>query len=139
MSNLGTVSSTLIEKLLVDFVGQMSGTGSLMGSYESTERLLASILPGDKVGESLTTQIYLLEQPPTGQTLEESVEQFAFLRKVVEDEDYITGFGLQRALKAGAIDKVTFGRNETGAQRFHGWVDQILAAEDDKLQALFEG
>ena len=50
MSNLGTVSSTLIEKLLVDFVGQMSGTGSLMGSYESTERLLASILPGDKVG-----------------------------------------------------------------------------------------
>ena len=50
MSNLGTVSSVLIEKLLVDFVGQMSGTGSLMGSYESTERLLASILPGDKVG-----------------------------------------------------------------------------------------
>ena len=50
MSNLGTVSSTLIEKLLVDFVGQMSGTGSVMGSYESTERLLANILPGDKVG-----------------------------------------------------------------------------------------
>jgi flagellar motor switch protein FliG len=50
MSNLGSVSSTLIEKLLVDFVGQMSGTGSLMGSYESTERLLARMLPGDKVG-----------------------------------------------------------------------------------------
>src|ERR1700749_1408619 len=50
MSNLGSVSATLIEKLLVDFVSQMSGTGSLMGSYESTERLLANILPGDKVG-----------------------------------------------------------------------------------------
>src|SRR6201996_5986197 len=50
MSNLGTVSSTLIEKLLVDFVSQMSGTGSLMGSYESTERLLGSMLPTDKVG-----------------------------------------------------------------------------------------
>src|SRR5476649_2918807 len=50
MSNLGSVSSAVIEKLLVDFVGQMSGTGSLMGSYESTERLLANILPGDKVG-----------------------------------------------------------------------------------------
>ena len=50
MSNLGSVSSTVIEKLLVDFVGQMSGTGSLMGSYESTERLLANILPGEKVG-----------------------------------------------------------------------------------------
>jgi hypothetical protein len=42
----------LIEKLLVDFVSQMSGTGSLMGSYESTERLLARIMPEDKVGRS---------------------------------------------------------------------------------------
>src|ERR1700689_1285804 len=50
MSTLGTVSSSLIEKLLVDFVGQMSGTGSLMGSYESTERLLARMMPEDKVG-----------------------------------------------------------------------------------------
>src|SRR6476659_1719598 len=50
MSNLGSVSSALIEKLLVDFVSQMSGTGSLMGSYESTERLLANILPQEKVG-----------------------------------------------------------------------------------------
>ena len=51
MSTLGTVSSTLIEKLLVDFVSQMSGTGSLMGSYESTERLLARMMPEDKVGQ----------------------------------------------------------------------------------------
>jgi flagellar motor switch protein FliG len=50
MSNLGSVSSSLIEKLLVEFVSQLSGTGSLMGSYESTERLLANILPADKVG-----------------------------------------------------------------------------------------
>src|SRR6478752_1974303 len=50
MSNLGSVSALLIEKLLVDFVSQMSGTGSLMGSYESTERLLARMLPGEKVG-----------------------------------------------------------------------------------------
>jgi flagellar motor switch protein FliG len=51
MSTLGTVSSTLIEKLLVDFVSQMSGTGSLMGSYESTERLLSRMLPEEKVGQ----------------------------------------------------------------------------------------
>ncbi len=50
MSNLGSVSAVVIEKLLVEFVGQMAGTGSLMGSYESTERLLANILPQDKVG-----------------------------------------------------------------------------------------
>ena len=51
MSNLGSVSSAVIEKLLVDFVSQMSGTGSLMGSYESTERLIARFMPEDKVNQ----------------------------------------------------------------------------------------
>ena len=50
MSNLGTVSSSLVEKLLIEFVSQMSSTGSLMGSYESTERLLARFMQADKVG-----------------------------------------------------------------------------------------
>src|SRR5690606_36250971 len=49
MSNLGNVSATAVEKLIVDFVSQMSSTGSLMGSFEATQRLLTSFLPGDKV------------------------------------------------------------------------------------------
>jgi flagellar motor switch protein FliG len=51
MSNLGTVSAGVVEKLMVDFVSQMSGTGSLMGSYESTERLLTQMMPGEKVAQ----------------------------------------------------------------------------------------
>jgi flagellar motor switch protein FliG len=51
MSNLGNISATLVERLMVDFVSQMSATGSLMGSYESTERLIAKFMPGDKVGQ----------------------------------------------------------------------------------------
>jgi flagellar motor switch protein FliG len=51
MSNLGTVSSSLVEKLLVEFVSQLSSTGSLMGSYESTERLLQRFIQPDKVGQ----------------------------------------------------------------------------------------
>jgi flagellar motor switch protein FliG len=51
MSNLGTVSSTLVERLLVEFVSQISSTGSIVGSYESTERLLSRFLPGDRVGQ----------------------------------------------------------------------------------------
>jgi flagellar motor switch protein FliG len=51
ISNLGTVTSALVEKLLIEFVSQMSSTGSLMGSYESTERLLARVMPGEKVGQ----------------------------------------------------------------------------------------
>jgi flagellar motor switch protein FliG len=51
MSNLGTVSSSLVEKLLIEFVSQLSSTGSLMGSYESTERLLQRFIASDKVGQ----------------------------------------------------------------------------------------
>jgi flagellar motor switch protein FliG len=50
MSNLGTVSSGLVEKLLVDFVSQLSSTGSIMGTFDSTERLLAKVLPKERVG-----------------------------------------------------------------------------------------
>jgi len=64
MSTLGTVSSSLVEKLLVDFVSQMSGTGSLMGSYESTERLLGRMMPEDKV-----TQIMEEIRGPAGRTM----------------------------------------------------------------------
>jgi flagellar motor switch protein FliG len=64
MSNLGSVSSTLIDKLLVDFVSQMSGTGSLMGSYESTERLIARFMPEDKV-----SQIMEEIRGPAGRTM----------------------------------------------------------------------
>ena len=64
MSNLGTVSSNLVEKLLVDFVSQMSGTGSLMGSYESTERIISRIMPQEKV-----SQIMEEIRGPAGRTM----------------------------------------------------------------------
>lgn len=49
MSNLGTVSASLTERLLVDFVSQISSTGSVMGSYDTTERLLQKFLPKERV------------------------------------------------------------------------------------------
>lgn len=49
MANLGTVSSNIVERLFVDFAEQISATGSLVGSYESTERLLAKVLGSDRV------------------------------------------------------------------------------------------
>ena len=51
MSNLGTVSSSLVEKLLVDFVSQLSSTGSILGSFESTERLLTKFLGNERVSQ----------------------------------------------------------------------------------------
>lgn len=50
MANLGKISSGVIEKVFLEFAEQMSSTGSLIGSYDSTERLLRSVLGDDKVG-----------------------------------------------------------------------------------------
>jgi len=49
MANLGTVSSTIVEKLFVDFADHISATGSLVGTHESTERLLAKVLGPERV------------------------------------------------------------------------------------------
>lgn len=49
MANLGTVTAELIEKLLVEFANQMSSTGAVIGSYDTTERLLSKALSPDRV------------------------------------------------------------------------------------------
>lgn len=49
MAKLGAVSSDLVEKLFMEFVQQISSTGSLTGSFESTERLLNRVLADDRV------------------------------------------------------------------------------------------
>ncbi len=49
MANLGKVSSDIVERLFVEFVEQMSTTGSLVGTIESTERLLNKVMTTDRV------------------------------------------------------------------------------------------
>ena len=51
MANLGTVSANIVERLFVDFSEQISATGSLVGTYESTERLLAKVLGTERVNQ----------------------------------------------------------------------------------------
>ncbi len=48
MANLGTVGSNLVERLFVDFADAISNTGSLVGSYATTERLLLKGLDKDR-------------------------------------------------------------------------------------------
>jgi flagellar motor switch protein FliG len=64
MAGLGTVSAQVVEDLLVEFVSGMSGAGSIMGSFEQTQKLLASIMPGDKV-DALMEEI----RGPAGRTM----------------------------------------------------------------------
>jgi len=49
MANLGNIEPDTVENLLVDFVTQMSSTGALLGSFESTEKLLSEFLDPEKV------------------------------------------------------------------------------------------
>lgn len=64
MANLGTVSATVVERLFVEFADQISSTGSLTGTYESTERLLLKVLDKSKV-DSIMEEI----RGPAGRTM----------------------------------------------------------------------
>ena len=50
MANLGTVSANVVERLFVEFAEQISSTGSLVGTFDSTERLLMKVMDADRVG-----------------------------------------------------------------------------------------
>ena len=49
MSRLGSVPVQTIQELFSRFISQMSLSGALMGSYESTEKLLAQFLPPERL------------------------------------------------------------------------------------------
>ncbi len=48
MANLGTIGANLVERLFVDFADAISNTGSLVGTYATTERLLMKGLDKDR-------------------------------------------------------------------------------------------
>lgn len=64
MAGLGTIGANLVERLFVDFADAISNTGSLVGSYESTERLLMKSLDKDRV-----TTIMEEIRGPAGRTM----------------------------------------------------------------------
>jgi len=63
MAGLGQVTSSVVEDLLVEFVSGM-GSGAITGSVELTQKLLASIMPEEKV-DSLMEEI----RGPAGRTM----------------------------------------------------------------------
>jgi flagellar motor switch protein FliG len=64
MANLGTVSATLVERLFVEFADTISSTGSLTGTFESTERLLLRVLDRNRV-DNIMEEI----RGPAGRTM----------------------------------------------------------------------
>ncbi|MCM2344135.1 MAG: flagellar motor switch protein FliG [Alphaproteobacteria bacterium] len=68
MANLGKVSANVVERLFIDFAEQMSSTNALVGTLDSTERLLIKVLGKDKVG-----QIMEEIRGPAGRTMWEKL------------------------------------------------------------------
>ncbi len=64
MAQLGTVRADVVEQLCVDFTHAMGGSGSVIGSFDSTERMLMKALPRERV-----TQIMEEIRGPAGRTM----------------------------------------------------------------------
>ena len=64
MATLGNVTAEAVEALLIEFVSGLSGSGSVMGSYEQTQRLLSAFLPKERV-DGLMEEI----RGPAGRTM----------------------------------------------------------------------
>lgn len=68
MANLGKVGSNVVEKLFIEFAENMSSTSSLVGSLDSTERLLMKVM-GKEKAENLMEEI----RGPAGRTMWEKL------------------------------------------------------------------
>jgi len=68
MSNLGKVSSDVVERLFIEFAESISSTNSLVGTLDSTERLLQKVLGKDRV-DNIMEEI----RGPAGRTMWEKL------------------------------------------------------------------
>jgi hypothetical protein len=94
--------------------------------------MVSTLFPGADPDTSVTIQNFLATFDVTDE-LEPAIKGTQeFLLHVVRDEDYFTGKRIQRSVKTGAKDGFLFGRNEQGGQRFHAWVDDLVAADSDE-------
>jgi flagellar motor switch protein FliG len=64
MAQLGAVKAEIVERLCTDFVENLGSSGSLIGSFESTETLLTKTLPRERV-----SQIMEEIRGPAGRTM----------------------------------------------------------------------
>ena len=117
----------------VSIAGGRRGRGGGQGSY-----MFSQMFPGANPGESHTIQNFLAFGAPDEIDEQGIKDYMSLMVDVVRDEDYFTGFRVQKALKTGAKKYSIFGRNEGGGQLFHRWVDRLIATDDADLTELFE-
>ena len=64
MASLGSINASIVERLFVEFADNLSSSGGLVGSVSSTERLLMSALPEERVNQIMEEM-----RGPAGRTM----------------------------------------------------------------------
>ena len=92
--------------------------------------MISRLLPGPTPERSVTVQYHYYREPVEGDAATAAAEERRKLyAQVTSDEDFATGFKINRALPALGDDCFRFGRNEAGNQHLHRWIDRLVAAD----------
>jgi nitrite reductase/ring-hydroxylating ferredoxin subunit len=90
--------------------------------------MLSIILPGTNVDSSEVLQIQCSRTPiDTPEKVEELEARRNIYAAITGDEDFRTVLSINRALPALAGTDFIFGRNESGNQNLHRWVERLTA------------
>ena len=89
--------------------------------------MVSRLLPGPTPNRSRTQQRHYYRQPVEGEEATALAETRRKLyAQVTGDEDFATGFKINRGLAAIPDGHFRFGRNEGGNQNLHRWIDRLV-------------
>lgn len=84
----------------------------------------------DRAGDQMTVPVSAyLDADRYGRELDRI---FMRLPLAVRDEDYAIVSTIQAGLASGANTEFTFGRNESGLQHYHQWVEPIMIEQEGR-------
>jgi nitrite reductase/ring-hydroxylating ferredoxin subunit len=99
---------------------------AVAGGWRS-QVVVSLVLPGTSWDTSRTQQILALRHEPESDDERKAAEHTRdWFHDVVMDEDYLTGYGVQRGLAALSDKAFVFGRNEPGVQYFHKVLNDMV-------------
>jgi hypothetical protein len=99
---------------------------AVAGGWRS-QVVVSLVLPGTTWNTSRTQQILALRHEPRDEDERKAAEHTRdWFHDVVYDEDYLTGYGVQRGLASMAAQNFVFGRNEPGVQHFHKVLNDMV-------------
>jgi phenylpropionate dioxygenase-like ring-hydroxylating dioxygenase large terminal subunit len=88
---------------------------------------MSLLFPDGAANRSRTHQMLMSRGPVATEEERTRMEKRAeTLFTAVRDEDYSTGFGIQRGLATGANSEFVFGRNELAVHHFHRSIDRLV-------------